>query len=161
MIYLYLFIKIIIGIILISLWLRECKKDPVLSLGGYFFILFIITLIYDIFALNHKMITLTENQFSLIHLIIDRNILLPMSLFFLQRIYHHFFVKIFFSMVWILIFFSLENLNEQLHIVKLDHWTLIKWGYIGGMIVLLNLIMSYSLDKLTRSRINNAPTNRI
>jgi hypothetical protein len=107
------------------------------------------------------MITLTDKQFSHIHLIIDRHIFLPLSLFFLQRIHHHFIGKFFFSMVWILLFFTLENLNQEFHIVKLEHWTLIKWGYIGGMIVLLNLIMSFSLDKLARSRINNAPANKI
>jgi hypothetical protein len=155
----FLFIKIFISIILIFLWFRECRKEPISSFGNYFFILFIFTLIYDIFALNHKMITLTEKPFNLIHLILDRNILLPMSLFFIQRIYQSALKKFLFSMVWIAMFYILENINEQFHIVKLKNWTLFKWGYIGGIIIILSLIMSVSLQKLARSRMNNAPSN--
>jgi hypothetical protein len=155
----FLFIKLILCILLITLWLRECKKDPIPSFGNYFFILFVFTLIYDIFALNYEMITLKEKPINLFHLIIDRNILLPMSLFFFQRIYKSILRKILFSVVWITMFYFTEKLNEQFQIVNLKGLTLIKCGYIGGIIVTLSLIMSLSLDKLARSRINNAPSN--
>ncbi|MDR6123596.1 hypothetical protein QFZ87_003193 [Bacillus sp. SLBN-46] len=155
----FLFIKILICTILMLFWLRTCKKNLIQSLGHFFFILFIVTLFYDIFALNQKIITIIEKQGGLIHLIIDRTLLLPLSLFFLQNIYRQFFLRFVLSIGWIILYFYLETINEKFNIVKLTNWTPYKSGYIGGYIIILTLIMSYAFDKLSRSSINNAPSN--
>jgi hypothetical protein len=157
----FLMIKIIICIFLIMLWLRECKKDPVQTLGNFFFILFIFTLIFDVFALNNKMITLKEKPINIYHLFINRTIFLPLSLFLFQRISPHFFKKIFFSIVWIIMLYFFIKLNEQFQVVKLKEWTLLNCSYMGAIIITLSLMMSYAFDKLARSRVNNAPTNKI
>lgn len=155
----FLMIKIIICIILIMLWLRECKKDPVQTLGNFFFILFIFTLTFDVFALNYKMITLKEKPINIYHLFINRNIFLPLTLFLFQRISQRLFKKIFYSIGWVFMFYFFIKLNEQFHIVKLKDWTLLNCGYIGGIIVTLSLLMSYALNKLARSSVNNATSN--
>jgi hypothetical protein len=155
----FLIIKIIICMILIMLWLRDCRDNPVQTLGNFFFILLIFTLIFDIFALNYKMITLKEKPINIFHLFINRNILLPLSLFLLQRISQHFSKKILFSIVWIIMFYFFIKLNEQFEIVKLKDWTLLNCGYMGGIIITLSLIFSYAFDKLAMSRVNNAPSN--
>ena len=154
----FLFIKILICTVLMILWLRACKKDLIQTLGNFFFILFIVTLFYDIFALNQKIITFTDSSGNLIHKIIDRSFLLPLSLFFSQKIYRAFFLKMLLSIGWIFLCYYLETLNEQFNIVKLNNWTLYKSAYMGSPIIVLSLIMSYTFDKLTRSSINNAPT---
>ncbi|MEH7440162.1 hypothetical protein V7182_22195, partial [Neobacillus drentensis] len=82
-----------------------------------------------------------------------------LSLFLFQKIPQHFFKKILFSLVWIIMFYFFIKLNEQFQIVKLKDWTLLNCSYIGGSIITLSLIMSYAFDKLARSRVNNAPSN--
>ncbi|HYK74292.1 MAG TPA: hypothetical protein VEV44_14445 [Pseudoneobacillus sp.] len=154
----YLFLKIIICVTFIFLWLRACRKDIVQSLGHYFFILFITILIYDVFALNHEWITINENKYSLIHLIMDRIILVPFSLFFLQRINRHLYIKFSLSLLWICLFSSFETINEMFHIVVIRNMTFLKWGYMGGTVAILSLIFAYWLKELGRSRFNNAPS---
>lgn len=152
----YLFLKIIICVAFIFLWLRACRKDIVQSLGHYFFILFITNLLYDVLALNHGWITIKENKYSLIHLIMDRIILLPFSLFFLQGISRNLSIKFSLSLLWILLFSRFETLNEMFHIVELKNMTFLKWSYMGGSITLLSLAFAYFLNELGRSRIHNA-----
>lgn len=154
----FLLIKCLICIILLFYWLKACKMDLIQTLGNFFFILFIVTLFYDIFALNQKLLTLTNQQGNLFHLILDRTFLLPLSLFFLLNIFGPFFLKVLVSISWIFFCYYLEILNNQFHIVNLNNWTLNKAAFMGSFIIVLSLIMSYALKMLTRSSLNHAPT---
>lgn len=155
----YLSIKLIISVIFIVLWLRACRNDLVPSLGNSFLILFLVTLIDDIFALNQKMIALNEHPFSFIHITMDRIIILPLSLFILQSMSKHLLINFLLSVGWIFIFKMLETLNERAQIVELANWTPLKWGYIGGIVIGISLLFAYFFKKLIRSTVNNAPSN--
>lgn len=154
-------IKILICMILLIYWVRACKKEPIQTLGNFFFILFIVTLSYDIFALNQQLLTLTNRQGNLFHLIIDRTFLLPLSLFFLLHIFRRFFLKIILSIGWIFVCYYLEVLNNQFHIVKLHNWTFSRSAFMGSCIIVLSLFMIYAFEKLTRSSINHAPSKKV
>ena len=157
----YLFLKIVIGIIFLFLFIRECRNNLFLTLGNFFFILFMVTLFFDIFGLNQEIIIINKKKLNLIHLITDRQISLPFLLFFLQKFHHRFFIKTLLSIVWIFVFYFLEIFNEYFHIEKLDNWTIFKAGYIGGYIIILSLIFSFLFKKLLIRSATHATSKKI
>lgn len=156
----YFLMKSIFSVICVAFIIGEFRKNFISSSGQYFIILFLAILSYDIFALNYQLVTIKGNAINSMHIFMDRIIILPVSLFFLQNLKGSYYKKIGLSMGWIFLLLLIEVFNEKNGITKMEVSKPFLWCMFGLSIITLSFLFNYFFQKLMRREIN-ASSNKV